>query len=226
MSTVTTTSSSTNIFSQFTSTRTDEIENENGKLQKDDFLHLLITELQFQDPTSPMDSDKILSQTSQLATLESQTNTNQVMQEVAEKFSQNLNLSVVSAIGKNASLGTNEVAISSEDSSIAFDLHFENYVKEGTLNIYNSSGEIVKKLELSELEAGAHTFEWDGTNDDNERLDDGSYKVMATYSDGETGSYATQYGIYPIQSVKFEGNNAQLKIGNSYVNLDNIYEIF
>ena len=45
-------------------------------LQKDDFLKLLLVELQHQDPTEPMDSEKILSQTSQLATLESAQNTN------------------------------------------------------------------------------------------------------------------------------------------------------
>jgi flagellar basal-body rod modification protein FlgD len=39
-------------------------------LSKDDFMTLLLVELQHQDPTEPMDSEKILSQTSQLATLE------------------------------------------------------------------------------------------------------------------------------------------------------------
>ena len=53
--------------------------NPHAQLDKDAFMKLLLTELQYQDPTSPMDSEKMLTQTSQLATLETQENTNQMM---------------------------------------------------------------------------------------------------------------------------------------------------
>ncbi len=39
-----------------------------------------LIELQHQDPTDPMDSDKMLTQTSQLSALEMQQNTNTTMQ--------------------------------------------------------------------------------------------------------------------------------------------------
>ena len=45
-------------------------------LSKDDFMKLFLAEMQHQDPTEPMDSEKILTQTSQLATIESTDNTN------------------------------------------------------------------------------------------------------------------------------------------------------
>ena len=48
-------------------------------LGKDDFMKLLLVELQHQDPTEPMDSEKILTQTSQLAGLESSENTNKAL---------------------------------------------------------------------------------------------------------------------------------------------------
>ena len=57
-------------------------ENPNGILGKDDFLNLLLVELQNQDPTDPMDSDKILSQTSELASLEASTNTNKALEDL------------------------------------------------------------------------------------------------------------------------------------------------
>ena len=54
-----------------------QVENEKGILGKDEFLKLLLVELQHQDPTAPVETDKILSQTSQLARLEASTNTNE-----------------------------------------------------------------------------------------------------------------------------------------------------
>ncbi|HUH42926.1 MAG TPA: flagellar hook capping FlgD N-terminal domain-containing protein, partial [Sulfurimonas sp.] len=48
-------------------------------LGKDDFMKLLLVELQYQDPTEPMDTEKILTQTSQLAPLEASENTNKAL---------------------------------------------------------------------------------------------------------------------------------------------------
>jgi len=58
------------------------LENENGKLDKDAFLKLFLTELQYQDPTEPMDSDKILTQTSQLTQLEAQEELKNAMESI------------------------------------------------------------------------------------------------------------------------------------------------
>ncbi|OQX73565.1 MAG: hypothetical protein B6D59_05275 [Campylobacteraceae bacterium 4484_4] len=77
-------------------------------LGKDDFLKLLLTELSYQDPTSPMDTEKILTQTSQLATLETQQNTNKVMTELANRFKMEQSMSAISAIGRTARL-SNEI---------------------------------------------------------------------------------------------------------------------
>ena len=60
--------------------------NPNSQLDKDAFLKLLLVELQHQDPTEPMDSAKMLEQTSQLATVEMQEKTNQVMTQLSEQM--------------------------------------------------------------------------------------------------------------------------------------------
>jgi flagellar basal-body rod modification protein FlgD len=48
--------------------------NPNGLLDKDDFLKLFVTQLQHQDPMSPMDNDQMVAQMSQLSTVEQLTN--------------------------------------------------------------------------------------------------------------------------------------------------------
>ena len=48
--------------------------NPNSLLDKDDFLKLFVTQLQHQDPMSPMDNDQMVAQMSQLSTVEQLTN--------------------------------------------------------------------------------------------------------------------------------------------------------
>ena len=88
----------------------------NAILGKDDFLKLLLIEMQHQDPTDPMDTDKMLTQTSQLAALEMQQNTNTAMQNMvdtmitlSEVMLAGQNLSALNALGKMAVIEDNYV---------------------------------------------------------------------------------------------------------------------
>jgi flagellar basal-body rod modification protein FlgD len=53
---------------------TTSLVNPNSLLDKDDFLKLFVTQLQHQDPMSPMDNDQMVAQMSQLSTVEQLTN--------------------------------------------------------------------------------------------------------------------------------------------------------
>jgi|tagenome__1003787_1003787.scaffolds.fasta_scaffold20311082_2 flagellar basal-body rod modification protein FlgD len=56
------------------STGTQSVVNPKSLLDKDDFLKLFVAQLQHQDPMSPMDNDQMVSQMSQLSTVEQLTN--------------------------------------------------------------------------------------------------------------------------------------------------------
>ncbi|RSL32852.1 flagellar hook assembly protein FlgD [Salibacterium salarium] len=65
---------------QTESLRTDE---ENGKLGKNDFLEILMVQLQNQDPMNPMDDKEFVSQMAQFSSLEQMTNMSESIQDFA-----------------------------------------------------------------------------------------------------------------------------------------------
>ena len=69
-------------------------------LGKDAFLGLLVTQLRYQDPSSPMDSTQMMAQTSQLTTVEKLT---ELTTTTREAFALQMRLSASSLIGREVS---------------------------------------------------------------------------------------------------------------------------
>lgn len=217
MSTVSSTSSTT--------TAGDLGYNPGSKLDKDAFLKLLLVELQYQDPTDPMDSDKMLTQTSQLATLEMQENTNKVMEKLASQMSNSMNMYAISAIGKMASIGFNAISLD-ETNGAKFEVYFEKEIHSGQLFIKDKNGDLVRTVDLEAGQKGVLAFEWDGTNNQGEMMSAGYYSVTAEYLDTDLEQRTTQFGIYPVESVRIDEGEALIKLGSSYVPLEYVREFF
>ena len=208
-----------------TASSKDKAVNPKGILGKDDFMKLLLTELKYQDPTSPMDTEKMLTQTSQLATLESADNTNKAMKALVDQLKAGQNLGVVSAIGKMGSLGSDTI-LYTKNKPKDFDLYFAHDIQTGTVKILDKKGNLVKTYNLQPQDKGVLSFTWDGTDNEGKQVDSGEYKIVADYSDGASGSYTTSYGSYPITSVKFDNGSALLKLGNYYYPIAKVKEIY
>jgi flagellar basal-body rod modification protein FlgD len=194
-------------------------------LDKDDFMTLLLVELQHQDPTEPMDSDKILSQTSQLASLEASDNTNKALEELAASLAATNDFSTISAIGKTADLGSNTI-VHDEGSTSSFEMYFPADVEQGSVQIVDGSGSIVKTLEVGTNPSGVYKFDWDGTTNVGGSAEDGLYYINASYTTPDGQNLETRLGAYPIESVKFDGGKTLVKLGSSYVPLENIKEVY
>ncbi len=212
-----------------TSATSDLAVNPKSILGKDDFMKLLLTELQHQDPTSPMDSDKILSQTSQLAQLESQEKTNNALEALTASFVNEKNFSAVSSIGKYAKLESALALTNDTDGKpnpINFELDFAEDVKSGTVKIYDENFYLVKTLDIEEKDAGKQSFNWDGTNEAGEYARGGSYSVVADYYNENGVKLKGEFGSHRIESVKFDGGNTYLKLDGTFVSFEHVTEIF
>lgn len=197
--------------------------NPNSQLDKDAFLKLLLVELQHQDPTEPMDSAKMLEQTSQLATVEMQEKTNQVMSQLSEQMQASASLNAMSALGKMANL-TNSVAKDTPSSQVDFSLFFPVDAVSGTIEIYDSVGNVVRNVSISDIKSGVNQFRWDGLSNSGEPTLPGEYLVKAKYIDANGGNRETVLGQYPVEAVKFEKGVAYIKVAGEFVAMDQVRE--
>ena len=235
---------------QNTQTKTDNTTQNNGGsltpnnqgnpgavLDKDAFLKLLLIEMQHQDPTDPMDSDKMLTQTSQLAALEMQQNTNNTMQQMVaqmEKLSNAMGTSqsigALGAIGKMATIADNKIKLTGPDEVIALKMYLpEASNKDGiTLEVYDKDNKLVyteKASEGKEVSAGHFTMEWPGRNNDGVYAGDGEYTVKIVYNNQQGEKITASYGTYPIEGVVFKEGVAYAKMAGQEVPFDALGEI-
>ncbi|EFP0098573.1 flagellar basal body rod modification protein [Campylobacter jejuni] len=242
LNTTATTSGTTSSGSTSGTTRTDSssssgiVSNPNATLDKDAFLKLLLIELQHQDPTDPMDSDKMLTQTSQLSALEMQQNTNttmqkmvETMQKLSDSFSTSMSTSALGAIGKMATVSDNKIKLTGADELIALKMYLPEDSDENgvTLEIYDSNNKLVfsEKSDAKSISQGLFTMEWPGRNNDGVYAGDGEYTVKMVYNNKNGEKITANYGTYPIEGVVFKDGVAYAKMTGQEVPFDAIQEI-
>ena len=210
-------------------TNTGTATNPKSIMGKDDFLKLLLTELQYQDPTSPMDTEKILSQTSQLASLEAQDKTNKALEALTASFGGNKNFSAVSSIGKMARLENTLQLRTNQDGSPAptnFNLNFNEAIQSGSINIYNEEGALIKSISLDKDTAGQHSYNWDGKTNAGLDATGGKYFIKASYQNEGGLTLDAKSASYKIESVKFEEGKTFVKLNGNYIDFAQVSEIY
>ena len=145
------------------------------------FLTLLVAQLQNQDPTNPMDNAQLTSQMAQISTVSGIEKLNDTVGSVTSQFNQMQMLQGSSLIGHTVLTEGNGLALTEEgQGTAAFEL--AGKAADVTVTITNASGELVDTVELSGLDAGRNYFTWDGSNytGDKSHL---QYSVKATNAD-------------------------------------------
>jgi flagellar basal-body rod modification protein FlgD len=184
------------------------------------FLTLLTTQLQNQDPTSPMDSNQFTQQLVEYSQVEQQIDTNSKLDSlVALSSSQSTNLAM-SYLGKNVVLSDGSGQLASGKADWTYGL--ANAANATTLTVKNANGDVVysKTADASGDTAGTHDFAWDGTKTNGETASDGLYTltVSSSASDG-TAITTTVASKATVSGVDLSGSSPKLVIGSSEVAL-------
>jgi flagellar basal-body rod modification protein FlgD len=198
-------------------------------LDKDAFMKLFLAELQNQDPTNPMDTDKMITQTANLTSVESMENVQKSIAGLVNSFKATSGMETISAVGKVADTGLDAFNLTEGGESIDFELFFESDFTQAEIYVFDGTGNVVNKFTIPDGKEGMTGVKWNGTNQSGNPVDPGVYRIEATYKDAARPTaneyYATKMGLYPIESVIFGGDEVQVRLGNEYFNFSDIREI-
>jgi flagellar basal-body rod modification protein FlgD len=139
------------------------------------FLTLLTTQLQNQDPLDPLDSKEFTDQLVQFSQVEQSINTNTKLDDLVSLQLNNAATNALDYVGLDVSYVSAEVALEQgESTSIRYSLDGPATVSK--INIFDEAGQLVYSGD-AERGAGAHTFEWNGRDLVNNELPSGTYVV-------------------------------------------------
>lgn len=196
-------------------------------LGQQDFLRLMVAQVQNQDPMQPQANGEFLSQLAQFSTNDGITKMQDSLQQLASSLQSNQALQASALVGRKVLVNSDKLSLGTDgDVKAAIDMPVG--LNNLSASIYSESGELIKTISLGQPEPGFFQFNWDGKGQDEQRLAAGKYKieVHGTYG-GQEVALKTMTSAN-VDSVSLGQNGEGLKLnvsGVGSVSLDQVRQI-
>ncbi|MFZ1984861.1 MAG: flagellar hook capping FlgD N-terminal domain-containing protein [Desulfatitalea sp.] len=192
---------------------------------KDDFLRLLVSQLQSQDPLNPMDSTAFTAQLAQFSSLEQLQNINTTLGTIGTSQSVLTNGQAVSFIGKTiTAIGDTIDVQNGQSQSLQFSL---DTAAEGSyLRVYDRQGNFIRQIETGALPAGQNSVSWDGRDYLGGQAPSGTY-TFDVEAVNELGNSVpvTQFVSGTVTGVHFLNGVAYLQCGSREIAMGNVVNV-
>lgn len=204
-------------------------------LGENDFMTLLVTQLQNQDPLNPTDDTQFISEMAQFSQLESSNNIEKSINDLNTSLKSSVdsqtasssamaNTAAVSLIGKDVRMQVKNVdwtATSGEVAKIPVCIGGND---QATVEIKDSTGATVKTFTATGKDSNnTVNLEWDGTKDDGTPALAGTYTINIDGANTDNSMYA--FVEDTVTGVRFSNNSAMLTIGGMELPLSQVLDV-
>ena len=177
---------------------------EEAKLGQDQFLQLMIAQLNSQDPFQPMESGEFLTQIAQFTQASGIQDLQNSFNQLSSSLTSNQALQASSLVGRNVLVESN-VGVLPPEGSLRGAIDLSQPAQSVHVDIYSASGELVRRMELGAQNSGRINFGWDGLDQNGARLQPGQYTLKAeAASNGQVGAATMLMGA-AVESVTLGG---------------------
>lgn len=198
-------------------------------LDENDFLNMLITELKNQDPTNPLDSTALAAQLAQFSEVSELETMNTNIQN-----STNANLALTQSVSNTMAATLIGKEVKSNSSTIVYDgttqptlgMTLSSNAADVKIQIKDSSGDVVRTIDLGSKASGDSTTTWDGKDDSGNQMQAGNYTFSVTATDSSGNSVSSAYyTLGVVTGVKYTSSGTMLIVNGSEIDLSNVEEI-
>lgn len=190
-------------------------------LGTEDFLTLLVAQLENQSPLDPADTEQFTDQLAQFSQVEQLINVNDKLDVMtANGNDSGGNTDVNSFVGLTVTASVDAMTI--DDGSVTSGFYEVDEHAEVLVYVYDSNGTKVKTLSQGEVDAGSYQISWDGTNDAGNSLDDGEYSYVVMANSGNGYKEVKSHLSGTVDAVSYQNGKAYLVVSGVLVDPDDV----
>ncbi len=193
-------------------------------LGKQEFLTLLVAQLQNQDPLNPQDPTEFTTQLAQFSSLEQLFDINKNLLTLAGSQDDMEQMSALSLLGKDIIAKGDKIDFNGQPLEIGYTL--ADNAKEVKIHIQDQFGRTVANIDATGTSAGNHFLAWNGTDTNGQILPPGSYRlsISALRSD-EVAVTASPLISSRVTSVDLDGPEKILVTGAGKYTLSQVKSV-
>ncbi len=183
------------------------------------FLTLLMTQLQNQDPTNPLDTNEFTSQLVQFASVEQQIATNRSLGQLIDLSQSGQVLQSSAMVGRRVEVASDRLSLQDGSATVKFTAATDAPV---TVIITNSAGAKVSET-LVQANTGSNQWTWNGRNINGTQLRDGPYGVAVIGSNADGSAKALPFTVLGTATgVEQKDNSIKLQMGGLTVDFSKV----
>jgi flagellar basal-body rod modification protein FlgD len=188
-----------------------------------DFLNLLLTQLQNQDPTSPMDTNSFTTELVQFTGVQQQVATNSSLTALIGINQQQQLLDSAQYVGQSTTVSASAIALQNGQGEVSFTGSAGETVQ---IAIVNAVGAPVKDATITATQ-GSNTWTWNGLDDYGNQMPDGAYRIALETQDSTGNNIAVPFDVIGTTTgVSNNGSNGvSLQLGSLTVPLSSVVSI-
>ena len=188
-----------------------EVKKSREELGQDDFLKLMITEIQNQDPFNPVENSDFVAQMAQFSSVTGIEKLQKSFGQLATSMTSNQALQASTLVGRSVLVASSEGFLG-DTGGLSGMVNLENGSQDVVFHITDSSGQQIRSISMGPRAAGETGFVWDGFDADGTRLPAGRYAITAESKGfGETINLET-YVNADVESVTLNRNTQGISL--------------
>jgi len=194
------------------------------ELGMDQFLTILVAQLQNQDPLNPMEGTDFTKELAQFSALEQAYKSNQNLSDIKDVLSTQQYGDVLEYIGKTVKIDDDTILVKGGETDSSSYLLGDR--AEVSVYIYDEKGLEVRRIYNDWQDAGEYDIEWDGRDNAGNLVEDGTYQFEVEARDAQA-QIVPHYRYFKgeVSGVTYDGGMPYLIIGDNLVTIGNIVEV-